>query len=123
MSSVPIYQTLNESSSVKALLGTPPTSRIYGWGQAPADVVRPYVVWQLITGSPENNLSDLPGFDSRTVQVDVYASTAPAASEVAIALRDAIEPVMHITSWDGESRDHATNDYRVTFSVDWFVAR
>lgn len=122
MSSVPIYSTLIADSAVVAILGPHP-SRIYGWGQAPQKAIHPYVVWQLITGSPENNLSDRPDFDNRTIQIDVYATTAEDANTCALALRDAIEPVMHITSWDGESRDPPTNDYRVTFSVDWFVNR
>lgn len=123
MSNPPIYATLRASSAVTALLGSHPNLRVYAFGQAPQGVTRPYIVWQMITGSPENNLSQRPDFDSSTIQVDIYALTAQSAEAVRLAARDAIEPVTHITSWGGESRDPATNDYRITFSVDWFVRR
>lgn len=121
MPSVPIYDVLIANSAVKALLGNPP--RIYGFGRAPNDVVKPYVVWQVITGSPENNLSDRPEYDNYNIQVDVYGDTELSVENVALALRNAIEEVTHITGWYGESRDRDTDMYRFTFAVDWFVNR
>jgi len=123
MSATLLYNTLRASSAVTALLGSHPNLRVYAFGQAPQGVTRPYLVWQMVTGYPENNLSQRPDFDSSTIQIDIYALTAQAAEAVKLAARDAIEAVTHITSWDGEDRDPATNDYRITFSVDWFVPR
>jgi hypothetical protein len=121
MSSTPLYSTLKASSAVTVLLGATP--RVYAFGQAPTAVVKPYLVWQVISGSPENNLGQSPEFDFLSLQLDVYGDTEDSATAVKLAVRDAIEPVMHITSWDGESRDKETNLYRITFSVDWFVNR
>jgi cystathionine beta-lyase family protein involved in aluminum resistance len=125
---VPIYKVCFASSAVRALIGGVDAQgkniiRFYGWGQAPAQVARPYVTWQNITGFPGNNISDLPDYDLQSLQIDVFASKGTDAEAVAKALRDAIEPHMHITSWDGESRDPVTTDYRFIFSVDWYTKR
>lgn len=125
---VPIYKVCFDSSVVRSLIGTVDAQgkniiRMYAFGQAPAQVQRPYVVWQVITGFPGNNISDRPDFDLQSLQIDVYASTDVSARSVATALRDAIEPHMHITSWDGEGRDPVTSYYRFTFSVDWYAER
>lgn len=116
-----IYETCAADANVRAIFGSTP--RVYGWGLAPQGVARPYMVWQTITGYPENNISELPDFDRSTIQIDVYSDTAPSAKAGAKAIQDAVEQVMNVVSLDGESRDPITNDYRVTFSVDWFVPR
>ena len=90
---------------------------------APQGVQRPYGVWQRIFGSPENYLGDTPDMDSFTVQIDVYASSADSARTVAAALRDAIEPVAHITSWLGESVDPDTKNNRFSFQADFWTPR
>ena len=42
---------------------------------------------------------------------------------MALALRDAIEPVAYITAWLGESIDPDTKNNRFSFQVDWIVLR
>ena len=117
-----IYETCLADSAVTTIFGTNPL-RVYGWGLAPQGVQRPYMVWQAVTGSPENNISESPDFDMTTIQVDVYADTAAKAKSGSKVIQNAIERVMNVVSLDGEDRDPVTNDYRVTFSVDWFVPR
>lgn len=121
MGEIPIYNVCKSSTAVTALLGNKP--RIYRFGQAQSKVVLPYVTWQQITGYPENNLSDRPDHDYMSVQIDIYAADADSADAVKIALVDAIEAVTNITSWNGEGRDSATTNYRITFSADWFIGR
>lgn len=118
----PIFATCRESAAVTALLGAAPL-RLYEFGFAPQGVAYPYAVWQVVGGSPENYIDRVPDIDSVTVQVDAYAKTASTARAVAIALRDAIEPVAHVVAWRGESRDPETHNFRVSFDVDWFVHR
>jgi hypothetical protein len=120
----PIFPAVDASPAVRALLrsGSGPT-RFYQFGLAPQDPVRPYAVWQRVFGSPQNYLGDLPDIDSFTVQVDVYASSADQVRAVAMTLRDAIEPVAHITSWNGETVDIPTKTYRFSFDCDWWVPR
>lgn len=120
----PIFPVVNASSAVKALLktGTGPV-RFYQFGQAPQDGPYPYGVWQRVGGSPENYVDQVPDIDSFSVQVDVYAKSADQARSVAAALRDAIEPAAHITSWLGESIDPDTQNHRFTFLTDWWTPR
>lgn len=118
----PIFATCSASTAVKALIGSSPV-RLYPFGFAPQAVVLPYVVWQTITGRPENFINQTPDIDKFSIQVDVYALTETSARAVAKALRDVIEPVAHITSWRGESTDPDTLHKRFSFDVDWFVKR
>lgn len=118
----PIFKVCAASQAVTALIGESPV-RLYPFGLQDDNVVYPYVVWQNISGSPENYLDKLPDTDSYTLQVDVYADTVMSATSVATALRDAIEPHAYITRWGGQSRDPETKRYRYSFDVDWIVLR
>lgn len=122
----PIFATVNVPA-VQALLktGNGPL-RFYMFGMAPQDVAYPYAVWQMVSGSPENYLNQVPDIDSFTPQVDVYASPSQGPSvarQVAESLRNAIEPHAHVTSWRGERQEPDTKNWRVGFDVDWFVTR
>lgn len=119
----PIFQAANVPA-VQALLksGAGPL-RFYAFGMADQNTPKPYAVWQLVYGSPENYLADRPDVDSVGVQVDVYADDAATARQVAFALRDAIEGHAYITAWHDESRDPDTKNYRFGFDCQWWVAR
>lgn len=123
MKIVPVYETLENEPTVTSLLGVPPGLRVYEFGQAPAGVARPYLTWQEITGFPDNTLGCPPGYDTKTIQLDVFAEDANKARATRDAVVNAIEKTMYVTSFDGEGKDPPTNYYRVTFSVDWFVKR
>ncbi|HHJ4332942.1 TPA: DUF3168 domain-containing protein [Citrobacter freundii] len=118
----PIFIVCAASPPVVALLGGD-TLRLYPFGQQDDNVVYPYVVWQNITGSPENYLAQRPDADFFTLQVDAYADTVDEVIAVATALRDAIEPHAHITRWGGQERDPETKRYRYSFDVGWIVNR
>ncbi|MDH0337642.1 hypothetical protein A7D27_11605 [Pseudomonas sp. 1D4] len=118
----PIFAVCAASPAVLAALGADPV-RLYPFGEAPEGVAKPYATWQGIGGGPENNINQAPEIDRFALQVDVFADSAASARESARALRDAIEPHAHITSWSGESRDPATGSYRYSFDVDWWVER
>jgi len=118
----PIFATCAAVPAVTALIGTSPV-RLYPFGDAPQAVAMPYVTWQLVSGIPENYISQTPDIDRFGLQIDCWANTASAARSVAMALRDAIEPHAHIVAWRGESRDNDTLHYRYSFDVDWFVSR
>lgn len=117
-----IFEVCRANTGVTDLLGLSPT-RFYPFGQAPQNTAMPYAVWQTVGGAPENYLGQVPDIDLYSLQVDVYALTSSAARDVAQAIRDAVEPVAHITSWRGESRDTETKAYRYSFDVDWMVSR
>lgn len=124
----PIFAAV-DVPAVQALLksGSGPL-RFYAFGEAPQGVSYPYAVWRYAAGLPENYLGDRPDIDSQTLQVDVYSADVPGqrgemSRRIAEALRDAIEPVAHITSWRGESRDPQTKAYTFTFDVDFWTHR
>jgi hypothetical protein len=122
----PIFNAVNVSA-VRALLktGSAPL-RFYLFGMAPQDVAYPYAVWQTVGGSPENYVNQVPDIDSFSTQIDVYATPSQGPSvarSVAEAIRDAIEPSSHVTSWRGERVDPDTKNWRVSFDADWFVPR
>lgn len=118
----PVFATAYADATVKSLLGTTPC-RLYPFGEAPEGVALPYAVWQTIGGAPENALNSVPDIDNFATQIDVYASSASSARAVAEALRDAFEPVAHVTRWNGESKNPDTKRYRYSFDVDWLTER
>lgn len=123
----PIFELANADAAVRALLAplTPSNAkiRLSPFGIASQGVVKPYAVWQLIGGEPENYLADVPDVDETTTQVDVYAETSIASRNIAIALRDVFQQHAYITSWVAEQQDADTKLYRTTFHVDWITPR
>lgn len=118
----PIFSTCYADSGVQGYLGSDPM-RLYLFGEAPENAVKPYAVWQNVGGTPENYIDRSPDVDSWTIQVDVYSDTGSSVRDTAMAIRDAIEPMAHITSWVGDNKEPDTFDYRFTFLVDWFADR
>jgi|SRR6187431_525296 len=118
----PIFEICAASPAITDLIGTDPV-RLFPFGEAPASVERPYVVWQTVSGSPENYLGTLPDADSYTVQVDVYGVDGADVLAVARAIRDTVEPDAYVTSWGITNRDFPTNLYRYSFTVDFMVRR
>ena len=118
----PFYQVCKADPTVQALLGgTSP--RIYPFGEAPQNVVKPYAVYQWLGGSPFNRLDRRPDADSAALQVDVYALTAAVSTEVAKAIRYAVETQCNLTSYRGTDREFDTKLYRTGFDLDWIVNR
>lgn len=122
----PVFTLAAASPAVTALLGSDPC-RVWLFDRAPPVGTpfyqKPYAVWQQAGGVPENYLDKAPDADNWSVQVDVYAESIDEARAVALALRDAYEPHAYITNWNGESRDPDTNNFRVSFDVDFIVIR
>lgn len=114
----PIYQTLI-ASPVNTLVG----GRIYRHGAAPQNTVQPYITWFLVTGSPENTLSELPSIDLCTVQVDCWSLSDAGIVDLATAVRDAIEPLAHMTTVPIDSQETDTKLYRMSLQFDWWLSR
>ncbi|UJW24034.1 MULTISPECIES: DUF3168 domain-containing protein [Pseudomonas] len=119
----PIVQACLQSPAVTALLGAGTGMRLYSFGEAEQGAAKPYAVWQVVSGSPENYLAGRPDVDNVTLQVDVYATTGDSARQVRDAIRDAIELDAYVTRWGVEGRDPETKNYRASFDVDWWVPR
>lgn len=115
----PVYQTAIASIAVTTLIST----RIYPFGEAPQDATKPYATYQLITGIPENYMDKSPDIDQFSYQIDCYSQSPAEVVDIAKALRDAFEPVCHVTAWRGKEREKDTRLYRYSFDIDWFVER
>jgi hypothetical protein len=118
----PIFALASASADVTALLGLNPV-RLYLFGEAEESTPKPYAVWQTVFGSPVNYLAGVPDDDSWGVQIDAYALTAEETRQVAMALRDAIEPYAYVVGWNGEFRERDTRLYRYSFTVEFITER
>lgn len=119
----PIYQLARNDAAVTALLGSP-NPRFYPFGQASQNTPRPYAVWQVIYGNPDNSLSCTPKEDLYGVQVDAYAKDADSARAVAAALRNAVESDHNpVVSYNGEFWEANTGLWRVSFTCEFWTER
>lgn len=123
----PILGLLAASPAVMAIVG-PATqgaeTRVYRPGQVPQSMAIPYVVWSVISTTPDNNLGDLPPADRVTVQVDCYHATAAGIVALATAVRNAIEPAAHMTGMPVDQREAETPFlYRIALQFDYWLAR
>ncbi|MGV8944663.1 tail completion protein gp17 [Thermomonas sp.] len=114
----PIFTMLSTDAACTALLGTGSASRVYPFGEAPADVPRPYVTWFVVGGFAHSTLADKPAADEMTVQVDCWADTAASAKAVAMAVRDSLETIGDLTNYNPSDRDPETKRYRMSFDIE-----
>lgn len=119
----PIFAVCSADAGVAALLGAGIDCRLFSFGEAPDGTPKPYVVWSLIAGSPENYLAGRPDVDGFTLQVDVYAATSATATAVTKALCAAIELRAYVVRWGATDRDLKTKLFHRSFDVDWRVER
>lgn len=114
-----VFQVLKASSAVTNIVGTNPP-KIFKHGEAPQGTVSPYITWLLISGVPENNLSDPPPVDRQSVQIDWFHPTQAGVELLGDAIRDAIEAVTHCTSYQFFPRDAETRNFRGSLDCDFW---
>lgn len=117
----PIYTTLQSSADVRAILSARP--RVFRMGEAPQKEQRPYATWLIISGVPENTLSETPTIDRCSLQFDLYAMQDGEAEVLATAVRDCLEPFAHMTAWRIPGREEQTRMFRVSLDFDWWNPR
>lgn len=118
----PVFTTLKASQMVKDIVGTNPP-RVYRHGSAPQDTSRPYITWFVVSGVPENNLSDPPPTDRVTVEIDCWHQTDAGIELLAGAVRDAVEPIAHMTAVVVDMREPETQLFRIGMQFDWWLDR
>ncbi len=117
----PLFAICSVDPVLQGLLGT--ELRLYPWGEAPLGVLRPYAVYQIVNGTPENYLGDRSDMDAVSLQIDVYSDVSAHVKPIAEAIRDVIEDDCTITAFRGWSREEATKLYRWQLDTDWFLER
>lgn len=115
----PIFPLVSASVSS---LGSDPV-RFYPFGQATQQTPKPYATYQIIAGTPENYLGNLPDIDMVLIQIDVWGDTAPSVSSVADDIRDALEGACHMTGIGVSSRDPNTQNYRYQMDFTYWNPR
>lgn len=117
-----LFPILNANVAVKALLGSSPL-RVYPWGRAPNNVVKPYAVYGVYNGNPENYLDRVPDIDNKGTQIDIYGVKGEDVENCFIAIRDALEPFAHMTSFSTPDRNTETNLYEGRMEFDFWDYR
>lgn len=119
----PVFQTLKASADVRAIVGSNPP-RIYRHGEAlqraQTQPQEAYITWSLVSGVPENNLSESHPVNRQSVQVDCWHPENAGIETLADAVRDAIEPVAHMTAAVVNNRDPDTRLYRIGLQFDFW---
>lgn len=116
----PVHAALMASTAVTNLIGSTP-ARAFRHGEAPQNVVAPYVTWSVF-GVAENGLSGACA-DVWRVQIDCWSNGDAQVETLAAAVRAAIEPKAHLQSYDNDERDTETRRYRISMSFDWITSR
>lgn len=116
----PVHKALNVPA-VTAFVG----SRIHRT-RAPQNVIKPYIVWRIVGGSPLNNLSCDPEMDDARVRVWSYTDEA-AGSATALALSQAIETaleaVTHVIFGPVDEFEEATRTYTWICDAEFWTPR
>ena len=121
----PIFALLNASDEVKSFLQTGNKLRAYEFGLAPDAPVKPYLVWQDISGDPQNHLDCPANTDHVTIQIDIYTLVPYQLRLIREAARKALEldNSCTVTSLRGNEREPITKLYRTGFDSNWFLDR
>ena len=124
----PIFKLLNASEELKPYLETKHPKvvlRAYEFGLAPDNVKKPYLVWQDISGDPQNHLDCPANTDHVTIQIDIYTLVPDQLRLIREAARKALEldNSCTVTSLRGNEREPVTKLYRTGFDSNWFVDR
>lgn len=125
----PIFPILSTDPTVRSLLGEPPSTRIYPFGEARQTVTYPYVTWQIITGTPEVYLGDRPDIDDVRVQIDCWGDGTPEKSgaasvnAVADAIRNVLEGHGYMVDFGSTERDPDTVSYRYRMDFEFWTHR
>lgn len=118
----PIFLAASLSQEVTDLIGSDPM-RLFMFGVAPQSENRPYAVWQIISGNPQNYLNQRPDSEGVTIQIDSYAQTASLSADILSSIERAIELNCHVTAYRGTSFESDTKLYRTAMDVHWISLR
>ncbi|ACF52196.1 tail completion protein gp17 [Stenotrophomonas maltophilia] len=112
---VPLIQSLlQDAAAVRQVLGDP----IRLWpGVAPQDAALPYATWEVVGGSPMAMLSEAPPADGWRVRMTVWGNTLTQTNGVAVAIRDVVERVGSVESYNPTPDSDGTDAIGISFDV------
>jgi hypothetical protein len=116
----PIFTWLSNSSAVLFLLDRGGRVRIWE-DEIPQEAVPqdayPAVRWFLVSGQPENYLTEAPGIDSGRFQFDIYAPTQESRDAIYAAVQSALEQYGHEVNFNGTGREIDTRQFFRSFDM------
>lgn len=115
-----IYGWLN-TTAIKALIGDPPRAAPAGAEEHEGE--KPYITWQIVSGTAQNYLAEAPDMDDYRIQFDLYAKTDAGSWQLLRALREALEPHGHEVSFNLDLRDPETQLYRKSVDFEFWLPR
>ncbi len=119
-----VFPVLN-TPEIQAIVGNP--SRIYDFGSAPQDTVKPYITFWNVSGIPHDQLSGAPCSDFDTIQIDIYAGPHDSAKaqirKLATLVRDALDGAGIANRLIIQGRDNDTRLFRVSLEADFINNR
>lgn len=83
----------------------------------------PYIVWGLLSATPELTTQRRAPADRCSISVDVFARDESEREALTAAARHALEPHGHILTIQSLGKDTETRLWRMTFDMDWFITR
>lgn len=114
----PVFRTLQTSEIIGIV-----DDRIGAHGEVAQTEARPYITYQTVSGIAHDNLSDAPGSDFTTVQLDCYATSQGTAETLALAVRSALDAELIVNRVILTNRDPETRLYRVGLEADFITRR
>jgi hypothetical protein len=114
-----VFDILKANSALTALV----SGRIYRHGNAPQNVVKPYVTWFVVMGMPELQISGTPCSDMDTVQIDCWSDTDTQVESVALAVRNALDNAGVANRVIQNNREDETRLFRIGFEADFITSR
>lgn len=114
----PVYRTIR-TPEVAAIVG----DRIGRHGEVAQDEARPYIVWQIVTGNPHDQLSGPPTSDFTTIQIDCYHADDGGVETLASSVRAALDAELIVNRITVNNRDAQTRLYRVSIDADFINQR
>ena len=120
MSFLPVFRLLNADANIQAVLGG--DLRVYE-DVAPTGTAVPYVVWQEVGGSAENDLDIPASVDHVMYQVMVYDMDRKRVYEVRDLVRTVLEQHSYILNPRISNYEPSTKLFVRGFDANWFLAR
>lgn len=114
----PVYDLLHASAAVVSIVA----DRIGAHGQVFPNELRPYITWQIVSGTGDNTLDRGRAPSDRTsVQVDCYHKTEAGLRLLVNASRTALESDSYYVGLPVDERDAETQLYRMALQFDFIV--
>lgn len=114
-----VYALLQGAAAVVAIVGT----KIGRHGSMPQETVAPYITWVIVADQPHDTLSESPGSDFSTVQIDCWSADDAQAVALARAVRNALDAAGHHNRVVVDLREPETKLYRVGIEADLITQR